>query len=119
MRELKFRCWDPTEKKMWSPCIDTDGRPCRELPFLLQRVDGEIPTEVMQFTGIRDKHGKEIYEGDIVTWYDEEWGGSVVNPIYGKMEVKWKGAGFNIKDEPNRYTVIGNAFQNPELMEGK
>ena len=73
MREIKFIAWDKKDKRMTEPFALLD------VPFwtndVLEIKKGVVKSraEVLQFTGLKDKKGKEIYEGDIV---------KILNPIH-------------------------------------
>ena len=112
-RKIKFRAWCPIQKKMFTPftleeAIDeTNARWHKEEDVL------------MQFTGLKDKNGKEIYEGDVVR-YD---GGNIfcIEFKFGKwLSVNKKddlktGVLFDLLDDLVEIEVIGNIYQNPEL----
>lgn len=88
------------------------------LPFAYQ----VRPETVGEFTGLHDKNGKEIFEGDIVSWGGSMYGfGKVVYERYSFL-VKYK-LGEN-EDEmyfnhPDAYTVIGNIYESQELLKGE
>lgn len=82
--------------------------------FYYPYMDG--PLELMEYTGLKDKNGVRIYEGDIVSYMHYEYNTGGMGNEIRKKEVKWidKVAGFNLSDE--EHEVIGNIYENPELI---
>ena len=146
MREYKFRVWDKENKEMLYQGSNTTHNnsvmDCRivldELGFdVLVRLYGKDEyeyrnnCELMQYTGLKDKNGTEIYEGDIVKAKDPYKLNSKER-FYTCEVVFTDGALFMLKhktvkwgkEEVHYYNmrimeieVIGNIFENPELLE--
>ena len=124
-REIKFRAWDKHHRRMFNIQRMTwnEGIP----------VEGEM-FELMQYTGLRDKNGKEIYEGDILrVWWNsvdgKDIGGVGIvcfgnhnatgedyysNPSYG-WYIDWNGT-YSLVNIPGEIEVIGNIYENPNLI---
>ena len=82
----------------------------------LRTIDGEW--YVMQFTGLLDKNGAEIYDGDLLDFDAVEWGSHEFTPeaIWLKdMIGEWPYCGV-VSDVPKFRKVIGNIYENPELL---
>jgi len=123
MRKLKFRAWDKLEKRFIYPDKGYQGHYVLDLNGRFQNLQngsGGDEYVVQQFTGEYDKNKKEIYEGDIIRSYSEEF----INDNY-EGEVVFADAAFHVKIDDKTYTglwsgddieVIGNVFETPELL---
>lgn len=136
MREIKFRAWDEESQKIYYVVtLDTESvyGKC-EVPIIrvktgkmLDEYQPEYKTvydyTLMQYTGLKDKNGTEIYEGDIVenttqTVYLGDKYEVVWNKNYAGYQLMSNGFTSNIPltQDFMSYEVIGNIFENPELM---
>src|SRR5690625_4837204 len=135
VREIKFRAWEEDVEFMnYSVCITTtENKSYYEVSegFGLIEVN---PEHVMQYTGLKDKNGTEIYEGDIVTSELYKAEGVAFECFFDEKECMFKLRPFMFKNNDRKIgnkdltlqmssvkdkEVIGNIYENPELLEEK
>lgn len=118
MREIKFRIWDNEEKTMIENKDIYSLNFGEYIYFSSVSVGGFIwndcDYQLMQYTGLKDKNGKEIYEGDILLCCELEINGTVFFNE-GCFRVQWENCIEDLYENCDVYEVIGNIYENPEL----
>jgi len=134
MGQLKFKAWLKNEKRMvevfkieFTPNADCIGIEYLDKtthhgnwtePHYKKHNNLYEPIPLMQYTGLKDKNGVEIYEGDILDFDEVEWGGKfepeviTIEKIIGDFELCG-----GLQDIKEWRQVIGNIHENPELLE--
>ena len=127
MREIKFRAWVKEKKAIFEVIlIDYVSK---KVTYIVERTghllnirhDKFNDVELMQYTGLKDKDNKEIYEGDILF---ESFGEKYYKVIFenGGFRAEFKGDfdehSFDLIDVVAQgCEIVGNIYENPELME--
>ena len=129
--KLKFRAWDKKTKWMlkWSDILE--GKIGNAWSLFMETLRGDNSRFIlMQYTGLLDKGGKEIYEGDIVKYncdYNDEdtlhqvkWFGDEGYPAFDlepSLDVEMNGLSLvDSNDEGYTLEIIGNIYSNPKLL---
>ena len=140
MKTKKFRVWDNENNCYFKPIHEAHKGNLEELHigmsgdlcmrtmtnFTHESVFPDRFSNIEQFTGLQDKNGKDVYEGDIfiINKHDDEWHDDV---IYDKSNARFQLRTFRrnatdislkdvIKDENESCEVVGNIHENPELL---
>ncbi len=135
MREIKFRFFreKPTPKMIYPECdflINHIGTPCVITRYPKNRIEVNIADVIpLQYTGLKDKNGKEIYESDVLKWEEGKHFNACGRKCKGDyiVYVEWGESGwlpFEAKEgysgttmfEVRDCEVIGNIRENPELL---
>jgi uncharacterized phage protein (TIGR01671 family) len=124
MREVKFRAWNTktnkmiSSEKLYSMSAFALEKGLPQDKFIVLPNEEAYP--LMQYTGLKDKNGKDIFEGDIVSDVDYEESVIIGNIVFkaGAFYIEWK----NFPDSllflsEGTCEVIGNIYQNKELFE--
>jgi uncharacterized phage protein (TIGR01671 family) len=130
MRILKFRAWDIISKKMYYNSELENG------DMIIITVDGKLQLSdydtykikdfvIMQYTGLKEKNGKKIYEGDIITFKHDKYINKKLNPLcFGIIKYCENEGAFYIDDDKMKPflhgiyidKIKGNIYENGDLL---
>lgn len=114
MREIKFRAWNKYKAFMiYDVDINSYGQ---VIKYECGQYAGSYDYPVMQYTGLKDKNGREIYEGDIVKYFRNE-GYEFVTTRLGAHGIETQIGFYPFIEIDGHVEVIGNIYENPELLD--
>ncbi|MBN6886223.1 putative phage protein (TIGR01671 family) [Cytobacillus horneckiae] len=125
MREIKFRAWENNLKEII---------PVHSIDFEKKIINSESAwrffneIKLMQYTGLKDKNGKEIYEGDVVkrplggygvVKFHKSWGSfycSTFLAVDENGDLVKASSSVLFWNDSNKFEVVGNIYEHPELI---
>lgn len=118
MREIKFRAWD------WQDMRENNNSVLRDMIEYNYKSESHKNYIFMQYTGLKDKNWKEIYEGDVVVFYRDVYKDSRIIGKEERIGYIWHSDKFfyciRHKDQEFHISyaqeVIGNIYQNPDIV---
>lgn len=119
-REIKFRAWD-TENKCFHQNMDGVGGYYYNFGV---STDDDVFV-LQQYTGLKDRNGKEIYEGDIIASFNKDNQKVFIGVVEYRMASFWingrainmlYAADCNLLVGIDKKEIIGNIYENPELL---
>ena len=121
-KEIKFRAWNKTKKIMTQAFAITGrgslilwkGRNGKTWDWAYGKSKKLL--EIMQYTGIKDKNGEEIYSGDLLRHNEGSKEYEVMWNDMGFWELDGSCLGMVMRDNPNGLEIVGNIYENPELI---
>lgn len=114
--DLKFRTWDKTHGMLNVDAIDFNNKMvslvcnCGRIHTYYKSID---LVHLMQYTGIKDKNGKDLYEGDIVRTHGFYTHEIKIPNVYN---MSYNGGIYNYSDHSNGCEIIGNIYENSDLI---
>jgi len=106
-REIKFKYWDTDKMKMLHTAKEANAS--------ITEYDDDRKIKWLQYTGLKDVNGKEVYEGDIVNWSRKTW-----KVVWHKRIAGFVMENTNLDleriDIEFESEVIGNIYETPELL---
>lgn len=130
MREIKFRAWDKKIQQFIDAkeIVINDGKVFRNWRDFEDYIPDDGTIELVWFTGLKDKNGTGVFEGDILSaadgyagliGYHSELAQYVGFNIGNKFKYEVFDTLYTVNGSFNSSKVIGNRFENPELLEAK